>query len=196
MTLTARQKMLLEYVIQQTLELHPPTLREIGTYMGIKSTNGVNDHLKALRRKGYLELPNLKSRAFHLTQMALRYAIKNLPEYSEIAEAILEFRLPTEPLKSYMVEKPCRACKGGAITTPEGRQLVCHYCKGTLKIMVKAPHPSHKMTKEEGQVRSPTGNDPRLYGVRHCIHCKREELQHPAGHFLNGLDFPCTGKVE
>jgi hypothetical protein len=189
--------MLLEYVIQQTLELHPPTLREIGTYMDIKSTNGVNDHLKALRRKGYLELPSLKSRAFHLTQMALRYAIKHLPKYSEIAEAVLEFRLPTEPLKSYTVEKPCPSCKmTGTTTTAEGNVIVCSCCKGTLKTTVKAPHPSHKMTKEEGQVRSPTGNDPRLYGVRHCIHCKREELQHPAGHFLNGLDFPCSGKLE
>ena len=33
---------------------YPPTLREIGAHMGIKSTNGVNDHLRALERKGYL----------------------------------------------------------------------------------------------------------------------------------------------
>lgn len=31
--------------------------------MGIKSTNGVNDHLKALERKGYLVREELKSRA-------------------------------------------------------------------------------------------------------------------------------------
>ena len=34
---------------------YPPTLREIGEHMGIRSTNGVNDHLKALEKKGYLE---------------------------------------------------------------------------------------------------------------------------------------------
>lgn len=33
---------------------YPPTLREIGARMGISSTNGVNDHLLALQRKGYL----------------------------------------------------------------------------------------------------------------------------------------------
>jgi DNA-binding MarR family transcriptional regulator len=32
----------------------PPTLREIGNAVGIGSTNGVADHLKALERKGYL----------------------------------------------------------------------------------------------------------------------------------------------
>jgi repressor LexA len=42
---------------------YPPTLREIGEQMGIKSTNGVNDHLKALEKKGYLAREDLKSRA-------------------------------------------------------------------------------------------------------------------------------------
>lgn len=32
----------------------PPTLREIGDQMGIGSTNGVNDHLTALERKGWV----------------------------------------------------------------------------------------------------------------------------------------------
>jgi repressor LexA len=44
-------------------EGYPPTIREIGNHMGIKSTNGVNDHLKAIERKGYLEREDGKSRA-------------------------------------------------------------------------------------------------------------------------------------
>jgi repressor LexA len=32
-----------------------PTFREIGLSVGITSTNGVSDHIKALERKGYLE---------------------------------------------------------------------------------------------------------------------------------------------
>ncbi|TMA07811.1 MAG: transcriptional repressor LexA, partial [Deltaproteobacteria bacterium] len=42
---------------------YPPTIREIGEHFGIRSTNGVNDHLKALERKGYLLRGELKSRA-------------------------------------------------------------------------------------------------------------------------------------
>ncbi len=42
---------------------YPPTLREIGEHLGIRSTNGVGDHLKALERKGYLVREELKSRA-------------------------------------------------------------------------------------------------------------------------------------
>jgi repressor LexA len=38
-------------------------LREIGEHFQIRSTNGVNDHLKALEKKGHLRREDLKSRA-------------------------------------------------------------------------------------------------------------------------------------
>jgi len=61
--LTGRQKMALDFIRASIEERgFPPTFREIGTHMGIKSTNGVNDHLKALERKGYLVRDELKSR--------------------------------------------------------------------------------------------------------------------------------------
>ncbi|HEY8376809.1 MAG TPA: transcriptional repressor LexA [Nannocystis sp.] len=62
--LTHRQQQALDF-ITACLEAngYPPTLREIGEHMGIRSTNGVNDHLKALERKGYLVREELKSRA-------------------------------------------------------------------------------------------------------------------------------------
>jgi SOS-response transcriptional repressor LexA len=44
-----------------------PTLREIGKALGIGSTNGVNDHLKALEHKGYLVRSDLLSRSLVLT---------------------------------------------------------------------------------------------------------------------------------
>jgi len=37
--------------------------------MGIRSTNGVNDHLRALERKGYLTREDMKSRALRPTDM-------------------------------------------------------------------------------------------------------------------------------
>lgn len=62
--LTMRQQQALEYITQCLQHRgYPPTLREIGEHMGIRSTNGVNDHLKALERKGYLVREELKSRA-------------------------------------------------------------------------------------------------------------------------------------
>ncbi|MCC7384376.1 MAG: transcriptional repressor LexA [Deltaproteobacteria bacterium] len=62
--LTERQREILDFITRRIGEQgYPPTIREIGEHMGIKSTNGVNDHLKALERKGYLKREGLKSRA-------------------------------------------------------------------------------------------------------------------------------------
>jgi repressor LexA len=62
--LTERQQMVLDYIRQSIVDRgYPPTLREIGARMGIRSTNGVNDHLRALERKGYLTREDMKSRA-------------------------------------------------------------------------------------------------------------------------------------
>src|SRR5450432_1682565 len=62
--LTARQQMVLDFIRQSITDRgYPPTLREIGARMGIRSTNGVNDHLRALERKGYLTREDMKSRA-------------------------------------------------------------------------------------------------------------------------------------
>src|SRR5512146_3165105 len=70
--LTRRQEQTLEF-IRRSIEQrgYPPTLREIGEYMGIRSTNGVNDHLRALERKGYLTREDMKSRALKLVEEAL-----------------------------------------------------------------------------------------------------------------------------
>ena len=63
-SLTHRQQQALDFISACLDDNgYPPTLREIGEHMGIKSTNGVNDHLKALERKGYLVREELKSRA-------------------------------------------------------------------------------------------------------------------------------------
>src|SRR4051794_39126385 len=62
--LTERQEKILAFIKKTILEQgYPPTIREIGEHFGIRSTNGVNDHLKALERKGYLLRGELKSRA-------------------------------------------------------------------------------------------------------------------------------------
>ena len=69
--LTQRQQMVLDFIRQSIHDRgYPPTLREIGARMGIRSTNGVNDHLRALERKGYLTREDMKSRALRPTNLA------------------------------------------------------------------------------------------------------------------------------
>lgn len=62
--LTDRQAAVLDFIADHISGTgFPPTIREIGDHLGISSTNGVNDHLKALERKGYLTREDAKSRA-------------------------------------------------------------------------------------------------------------------------------------
>lgn len=65
--LTKRQEQTLDFIRTSIRDRgYPPTLREIGEHMGIRSTNGVNDHLRALERKGYLRREDMKSRALRV----------------------------------------------------------------------------------------------------------------------------------
>jgi repressor LexA len=65
--LTGRQREALDFIAAH-IEEHgwAPTHREIGEAMGINSTNGVNTHVKALDRKGYLVREPGKGRAMRL----------------------------------------------------------------------------------------------------------------------------------
>ncbi len=71
--LAPRQRALLDFIASyQDQKGIPPTIREIGEALGIKSTNGVSDHIKALVRKGYLERVGdaRSSRGVRLSQAA------------------------------------------------------------------------------------------------------------------------------
>ena len=67
--LTSRQQEVLEYITWHIQEnSFPPTLREIGAKFEIKSTNGVQRHLNALLRKGFLTKGENTSRTLSLTK--------------------------------------------------------------------------------------------------------------------------------
>lgn len=68
--LTKRQRSILEFIIRCIRDNGcPPTIAEIGEEFGIASTNGVNDHLNALERKGFIERA-AKARGIHVTALA------------------------------------------------------------------------------------------------------------------------------
>jgi repressor LexA len=69
--LTERQRQILSFIVKESeVRGFPPTIREIGEQMDIRSTNGVNDHLKALERKGYLTRGEQQSRSLVPTKRA------------------------------------------------------------------------------------------------------------------------------
>ncbi len=96
--LTERQEAILEFIRRSIRERgYPPTLREIGTEMNIRSTNGVSDHLRALERKGYLRREDMKSRALRPTTPDA--------EGSD-DEATIDIHADAEPANTNMVNVP------------------------------------------------------------------------------------------
>jgi len=92
--LTHRQQMVLDFIRESIADRgYPPTLREIGARMGIRSTNGVNDHLRALERKGYLKREDMKSRALRPTHVSNDHGGVQLPlPNGEVANNVHQIR--------------------------------------------------------------------------------------------------------
>lgn len=68
--LTKRQAAILQFIVDRIREDGlPPTIAEIGEYFGIASTNGVNDHLMALEKKGFIERSS-KARDIRVSEKA------------------------------------------------------------------------------------------------------------------------------
>lgn len=66
--ITDRQREVLDFILTFTRKHgFAPSLREIGSALKIRSTNGVSDHLAALARKGFIEWSTMKARAIRVT---------------------------------------------------------------------------------------------------------------------------------
>ena len=78
--LTNRQREVLAH-IRAALEHtgRPPTLRELGARLGIRSANGVRDHLEALAAKGYLARDPRSARGLRLLRAAPAPTAADLP---------------------------------------------------------------------------------------------------------------------
>lgn len=68
--LTTRQRMIFDHLLD-FLGAHgyPPTVREIAEFFGMRSTNGVHEHLVALERKGYISREGKASRGLTLLKL-------------------------------------------------------------------------------------------------------------------------------
>jgi repressor LexA len=122
-SLTDRQLEVLRFIARQIEECgYPPTIREIGEALDIRSTNGVNDHLKALERKGYLTRDPVKSRALIPTSAA-REALGEPPSSN-----VIPFRSGSPKGGAHLVEIPIvgRVAAGQPILAQERVEDTVH----------------------------------------------------------------------
>lgn len=70
-----RHKKILNYMYDYTKEKgFPPTVREIGEYIGLSSSSSIHAHLKQLEKKGYLYKDPSKNRAIEITKAGREFA--------------------------------------------------------------------------------------------------------------------------
>lgn len=91
--LTEKQQRALKFIQTEIIDRgRPPTLREIGSQIGVTSTNGVRYVLDALVRKGYLERSPMLSRGIELTERSNRANsganVREIPILGRIAAGI------------------------------------------------------------------------------------------------------------
>lgn len=87
--LTSRQAEILDYLRDEIGGRGlPPTIREMGQHFGIRSTKGVEDHLAALERKGYIRRERGKSRAIQLTDRPDLRGARVIPLLGSIAAGV------------------------------------------------------------------------------------------------------------
>ncbi|UTW13292.1 transcriptional repressor LexA [Marinobacterium rhizophilum] len=86
MKLTRRQTDVLE-CIKQHIETtgYPPTRADIARELGFKSANAAEEHLKALARKGAIEIIPGTSRGIRLPDLGLEAANESLPIVGQVA---------------------------------------------------------------------------------------------------------------
>ncbi len=91
--LTSAQAEVYKYIKQCCAEGQPPSYREIQNHLGYKAVGTVQDHIKALVKKGWLEKNELKKtgrKARGLMPIGQRPAnAKSIPIYGEIAAGSL-----------------------------------------------------------------------------------------------------------
>lgn len=110
-TLTPRQQQILD-LIQETMAQTgaPPTRAEIARTLGFKSANAAEEHLKALARKGVLELVSGTSRGIRLISNTVR---------SINAARGTHFDLPMTAIQPLMLPLVGRVAAGSPILAQE-----------------------------------------------------------------------------
>ena len=87
--ITAKQQQILDYIKDEILKKgYPPTVREIGETVNLKSTSSVHSHLETLEKNGYIKRDPTKPRAIEICDdsfQIVRTEMVSLPVIGNVA---------------------------------------------------------------------------------------------------------------
>ena len=106
--LTSRQKEIFNFIKSKiSKEGYPPTRMEISNFFGFKSPNAAADHLKALKKKGFIEILSGTSRGISLCANTIdEIPVIGLVSAGSpiLAEENVEKKIPALPISSHGVD--------------------------------------------------------------------------------------------
>ena len=106
--LTSRQKEIFDFIKSKiSKEGYPPTRMEISNFFGFKSPNAAEDHLKALKKKGFIEILSGTSRGISLCANTTdEIPVIGLVSAGSpiLAEENVEKKIPALPISSHGVD--------------------------------------------------------------------------------------------
>lgn len=90
--LSVKQSQILEYIKEEILKKgYPPTVREICSTVGLRSTSSVHAHLATLEKNGYIRRDPTKPRAIEICDdsfQIVRTEMVSIPEIGDVAAGI------------------------------------------------------------------------------------------------------------
>lgn len=140
--LTSRQKEVLEIVSRHIEEYgYPPTLREIGTKLGVSGTLGVLKHLEALEKKGYLRRQEGSTRGITLSGQSQG---ASLPIVGIVRAGALHPAI--EDIEGHFAIDRSQLDKGGTFfLRVQGDSMIhAHIKEGDLALVRPQPHANNK----------------------------------------------------
>lgn len=124
--LTERQTAILEFIVESIKNNgYPPTIAEIGDKFRIASTNGVNDHLIALEKKGYITRSS-KARGIHVTERAAAGLYHRMPDVLPVVGRIAAGQpiFAQENIEDYLPVPPALAKIKGYCLRVHGDSMI------------------------------------------------------------------------
>ena len=106
-TLTNRQKEIFDFIKSKISdEGYPPTRMEISKFFGFKSPNAAEDPLKALKKKGFINILSGTSRGISLSDDDVNIPVIGLVSAGSpmLAEENVEKKIPALPISSHGVD--------------------------------------------------------------------------------------------
>lgn len=90
--LSVKQKQILDFIKEEILKRgYPPTVREICSTVGLRSTSSVHAHLATLEKNGYIRRDPTKPRAIEICDdsfQTVRTEMVSLPEVGDVAAGV------------------------------------------------------------------------------------------------------------